>query len=82
MKPVWKKQITETDIAVSLLPATEHVRVARLCLKHGKMMATTSYISPEMKALDTDVQSAGLTFINECGVDPGLDHMSANARHP
>jgi len=72
-----EKQIIESDIAVSLLPATEHFRVARLCLKHGKMMATTSYISPEMKALDADVRSAGLTFINECGVDPGLDHMSA-----
>jgi saccharopine dehydrogenase-like NADP-dependent oxidoreductase len=72
-----EKQIAATDIAVSLLPATEHVRVARLCLKHGKMMATTSYISPEMKALNADVRSAGLTFINECGVDPGLDHMSA-----
>ena len=72
-----EKQVTETDIAVSLLPATEHVRVAKLCLKHSKMMATTSYISPEMQAIDADVNSAGLTFINECGVDPGLDHMSA-----
>ena len=70
-------QIGACDIAVSLLPATEHVHVARLCLKHGKRMATTSYISPEMRAIDADVKSAGLTFINECGVDPGLDHMSA-----
>ena len=72
-----ERQIAACDIAVSLLPATEHVRVARLCLKHGKMMATTSYISPEMKALDAEAKAAGLTFLNECGVDPGLDHMSA-----
>ena len=51
--------------------------MARRCLKHGRMMATTSYISPEMRALDADVRAAGLTFLNECGVDPGLDHMSA-----
>ena len=70
-------RVEACDIAISLLPATEHVRVAQLCLKHGKLMATTSYISPEMRALDADVRAAGLTFINECGVDPGLDHMSA-----
>lgn len=69
--------IADTDIAVSLLPATEHVTVARLCLKHKRHMATTSYLSPEMQALDADARAAGLTFINECGVDPGIDHMSA-----
>lgn len=65
------------DLAVSLLPATEHVKVARLCLKHRKHMSTTSYISPEMKALGAEAEAAGLTFLNECGVDPGIDHMSA-----
>jgi saccharopine dehydrogenase-like NADP-dependent oxidoreductase len=65
------------DLAVSLLPATEHVKVARLCLKHGKHMSTTSYISPEMMALDSEAAAADLTFLNECGVDPGIDHMSA-----
>ena len=69
--------VAEHDLAVSLLPATEHVKVAKLCLTHGKHMSTTSYISPEMKALDGEAQAAGLTFINECGVDPGIDHMSA-----
>ena len=71
------KLISEHDLAVSLLPADKHITVARLCLKHGKHMATTSYLSGDMKALDGDVKAAGLTFINECGVDPGLDHMSA-----
>jgi saccharopine dehydrogenase-like NADP-dependent oxidoreductase len=72
-----EKLITEHDIAVSLLPATEHVKVAKLCLKHNKHMSTTSYISAEMQALHDDAKAKGLTFLNECGVDPGIDHMSA-----
>ncbi|MCP4679675.1 MAG: saccharopine dehydrogenase [Deltaproteobacteria bacterium] len=69
--------IADHDLAVSLLPATEHVKVAKLCLKHKKHMSTTSYIDQEMQDLDADVKAAELTFINECGVDPGIDHMSA-----
>jgi hypothetical protein len=72
-----EKLIARHDLAVSLLPATEHVKVAKLCLKHRKDMSTTSYISTEMKALNGEAESAGLTFLNECGVDPGIDHMSA-----
>jgi saccharopine dehydrogenase (NADP+, L-glutamate forming)/spermidine synthase len=67
--------IAEHDLAVSLLPASEHPKVARMCLDSGKHMSTTSYISPEMRALDADVKAAGLTFVNECGLDPGIDHM-------
>jgi saccharopine dehydrogenase-like NADP-dependent oxidoreductase len=69
--------IAEHDIAVSLLPATEHNKVARLCLKHSKHMSTTSYLTADMLALDGEAKEKGLTFINECGVDPGIDHMSA-----
>ncbi len=47
-----EKLVADHDLAVSLLPATEHVKVAKLCLKHKKHMSTTSYISPEMTALD------------------------------
>jgi saccharopine dehydrogenase-like NADP-dependent oxidoreductase len=72
-----EKLVADHDLAVSLLPATEHVKVATLCLKHKKHMSTTSYISPEMTALSADAVAADLTFINECGVDPGIDHMSA-----
>ena len=72
-----EKLIAGHDLAVSLLPATEHVKVANLCLKHRKHMSTTSYISPEMKSLSGAAEAAGLTFLNECGVDPGIDHMSA-----
>jgi saccharopine dehydrogenase-like NADP-dependent oxidoreductase len=65
------------DLAISLLPATEHLKVAKMCLNRGKHMSTTSYIVPEMQALDAEARRAGLTLINECGVDPGIDHMSA-----
>lgn len=69
--------VRDHDIAVSLLPGDEHPRVARLCLEHGRSMSTASYVTPEMKEMDAEVAAKGLTFINECGVDPGMDHMSA-----
>ncbi len=69
--------VSAHDLTVSLLPATQHPNIARTCLRHGKHMTTASYISPEVKDLDAEVKTAALTFINECGVDPGLDHMSA-----
>ena len=69
--------VAEHDLTISLLPYTYHVRVARLCLEHHKAMVTTSYISPEMKALHAEAQAAGVTILNEIGVDPGIDHMSA-----
>ena len=69
--------VKQHDLAVSLLPATEHVKVAKCCLRNNKHMTTTSYISKEMQALHEDAKAQGLTFLNECGVDPGIDHMSA-----
>jgi saccharopine dehydrogenase (NADP+, L-glutamate forming) len=69
--------IADHDLAVSLLPAPLHPRVAELCVKHRKHMVTTSYVSDEMRALDKAARDAGVTLINEVGVDPGLDHMSA-----
>ncbi len=65
------------DLAVSLLPYAFHPEVAKACIKHGKLMATTSYVSDAMKALDEDAKKAGILIMNECGVDPGTDHMSA-----
>jgi saccharopine dehydrogenase-like NADP-dependent oxidoreductase len=65
------------DISISLVPPAQHVRVAKTCLKHKKDMVTTSYISPEMRALDADAKKAGVLLLNELGVDPGIDHMSA-----
>ncbi len=69
--------VQEHDIAISLLPWIHHLKVADLCLAHGKHMVTTSYVSDGMKALDAAVKTKGLVFLNEIGVDPGIDHMSA-----
>lgn len=69
--------VSRHDLAVSLLPYAYHPAVARLCLKHGKHMLTTSYVKAEMAALDGPAKEAGLVFMNEIGVDPGIDHMTA-----
>ncbi len=69
--------VAECDLAVSLLPYTYHVQVAKLCIQHKKQMVTTSYVSDAMNALDEDAKKAGVTILNEIGVDPGIDHMSA-----
>lgn len=69
--------VSESDLAVSLLPFTYHPMVARLCIAHRKSMVTTSYVSPAMKQLDESARAAGVTILNEMGVDPGFDHMSA-----
>lgn len=65
------------DLAVSLLPYAYHPSIARLCLKHGKHMVTTSYVKSEMAALDGQAKEADLILLNEIGVDPGIDHMTA-----
>ncbi len=65
------------DIAISLLPWTHHMKVAELCLELGKHLVTTSYVQEPMRKLDADVRRKGLLFLNELGVDPGIDHMSA-----
>lgn len=72
-----EKLVSESDIVVSLLPYTFHVKVANLCIKHKKHLVTTSYVSDNMKALDEKAKDAGVLFLNECGLDPGIDHMSA-----
>ena len=69
--------VKECDLAISLLPYVYHVKVAELCIKYQKNMVTTSYISDAMKALDQRVKDAGIIILNEIGVDPGIDHMSA-----
>jgi saccharopine dehydrogenase (NAD+, L-glutamate forming) len=69
--------VKAADIVVSMLPARFHIEVAKDCVKYEKNMVTASYVSDDMEALDTQVKSKGLTFMNEIGVDPGIDHMSA-----
>jgi len=72
-----EKEIKKSDIVISMLPASLHIEVAKDCIKFKKHMVTASYISEEMKALDKATKENGLVFMNEIGLDPGLDHMSA-----
>jgi saccharopine dehydrogenase-like NADP-dependent oxidoreductase len=72
-----EQMVAENDLTVSLLPYTYHVTVAEFCIKYGKNMLTTSYVSDEMKALDKQARKAGILVLNEIGVDPGFDHMTA-----
>ncbi len=69
--------IKENDIIISLLPYTYHVKVAGFCLNYLKHLVTTSYVSPAMKSLNKEATEKGLLFLNEIGLDPGIDHMSA-----
>jgi len=69
--------VKEADLTVSLLPYTYHPMVAKFCIKHKKHLVTTSYVSDAMKALDSAAKDAGVLLLNECGLDPGIDHMSA-----
>jgi len=70
-------EIRRADIVVSLLPARMHYLVAEACVELGKNMVTASYLSPAIKALDESARKKGVVLMNECGVDPGIDHMSA-----
>ncbi len=69
--------ISQADLSISLLPYVYHPLVARLCVKHKKQMVTASYVKDEMRALDEEAKRAGVILLNEIGVDPGIDHMSA-----
>lgn len=74
---VMEERISAADLSISLLPPAYHAAVAGLCIKHGRHLATTSYVSDEMRALDRPARERGVIVLNECGVDPGTDHMSA-----
>lgn len=71
------EMIASHDLTVSLLPWIHHIMVAKHCIKHKKNMVTTSYVKPEMKALDQEAKDAGIIILNELGLDPGIDHMGA-----
>ena len=69
--------IKDADIIISMLPAHLHIEVAKDCIAYKKHMVTASYVSPEMQALHDDAVANNLILMNEIGVDPGIDHMSA-----
>jgi len=69
--------ISASDVVISVLPQFFHVQVAKLCIQYKRDMVTASYIKPEMRALDKEAKEAGIVILNEIGLDPGIDHMSA-----
>jgi saccharopine dehydrogenase-like NADP-dependent oxidoreductase len=71
------KEIENADIVVSMLPPLMHIEVARDCIRLKKNLVTASYVSDELKKLDTDAKKAGVILLNEMGLDPGLDHLSS-----
>jgi saccharopine dehydrogenase-like NADP-dependent oxidoreductase len=70
--------VQRADIVVSLMPPTLHIHLAKDCLKYKKHLITSSYVSDELLAMDKAVKEANLMFMCEMGLDPGIDHMSAN----
>lgn len=74
-----EKLVEEADIVVSMLPARYHEEIAVTCLKLRKNLVTASYLTDEILKMDNEVKNAGLIFLKECGLDPGIDHMSAMA---
>lgn len=72
-----RELIAAHDFVISMLPAFMHLEVAKDCLALSKHLATASYVSEGMKAMDAEAKKKGLFFLNECGLDPGIDHASA-----
>jgi saccharopine dehydrogenase-like NADP-dependent oxidoreductase len=72
-----KEEVKNADIVISMLPARMHYLVAETCLEYNKNLVTASYVSKEIKKLEKKVEDAGIIFLNEVGLDPGIDHMSA-----
>ena len=71
--------VQEVDLVVSMIPPTMHIPVAEACLRHRSHLVTSSYISPQMQALDAEAKERGVVLMNEVGEDPGLDHMGAKS---
>ncbi|URC14058.1 MULTISPECIES: saccharopine dehydrogenase family protein [unclassified Flavobacterium] len=72
-----KAAIEKASIVISMLPAHLHIEIAKDCLEFKKHLVTASYISDAMQALDEEAKKNNLVFMNEIGLDPGIDHMSA-----
>lgn len=69
--------VQDCDIVISMLPPALHTEVARLCLEYNRNLVTASYLNGEMKAMESEIRRKGLLFVNEVGLDPGIDHMTA-----
>lgn len=75
--PARRKAVSEADIVISMLPPSLHLELAKDCLECGRNLVTASYVSEGMRAMDAEVRAKDLIFLNEMGLDPGIDHMSA-----
>jgi alpha-aminoadipic semialdehyde synthase len=71
------EELKQVDVAISLLPASLHAAAAELCIETRTHLVTASYTSQDMRKLDERAKAAGVILLNEVGLDPGLDHMSA-----
>ncbi len=70
-------EIAHADLVISMVPARFHAIVAKACVAHGTDMLTASYVSPDIAEMDVDARAKGMLILMECGLDPGIDHMSA-----
>lgn len=70
-------EVAKVDLVISLIPYTFHVNVVKAAIKNKKHVVTTSYINPQLKALEQEIKDAGITVMNEIGLDPGIDHLYA-----
>ncbi|MBN1513467.1 MAG: saccharopine dehydrogenase NADP-binding domain-containing protein, partial [Phycisphaerae bacterium] len=76
-RPEMDALVGDADVVISLLPPDCHPAVAEVCVDRRRPLLTTSYVSPAMRSLDERAQKAGVLLLNEMGLDPGIDHMSA-----
>jgi saccharopine dehydrogenase-like NADP-dependent oxidoreductase len=76
-RPDAEAIVRQADVVISLLPAHLHPKVAAICVQYGKHLITASYVSPEMQSFHAEALKKNLLLLNECGLDPGIDHMSA-----
>ena len=76
--PLLLERTKESDLVISMLPWLLHAKAAKMAVENGKHFMTTSYLSDAMRELDALAKEKGVVMVNECGVDPGTDHMSAS----
>ncbi|MFB2532096.1 saccharopine dehydrogenase family protein [Paracoccus sp. p3-h83] len=76
--PALTEALAPGDVVVSMLPADQHPAIAAICVDKGAHFVSSSYISPEMRALDGPAAAAGVALVNEVGLDPGIDHLMAH----
>jgi saccharopine dehydrogenase-like NADP-dependent oxidoreductase len=77
---IRRTAVAEADLVISMLPAHFHLPLLKDCIAAGKDFLSASYISDEVRELAPDIEQAGILVLKECGLDPGIDHMSAMAK--